>query len=144
MKLFKALKQPDNKSCQHTVLAMIVGESVDYVKEWFDWDLPLGSDDAILFLAHHGIYLATFLKAKNDHIVISDIEDITFTIPMKGRPAMLAVKSERYEGKLHAVLWTGKEVLDPNPNVKESRTLDSYKIVEIWPMIMTEERHESL
>lgn len=145
MKLFEILKQPTDKTCQQTCLAMITGTSVEYVISWFgDWgrDAKL-AEDAIIFLAHHGIYLATFLEAKKGKtldIEKNTIAKIDFT--MEDRPALLVVKSERWEGKLHAVLWDGQQVLDPS--VGKKRELKEFEIIEYWPLLFTDQQYQRI
>lgn len=146
MLLLKALKQMDDRSCLTTCLAMIVEEPIEYVDAWFDGSNGHSADDAIIFLAHHGIFLAMYAIPGdgNEYMTLGGKEDLDFKMCIVGRPALVTVLSERFEGKLHAVLWDGEKVFDPSPLVIGPRSLDSYKIVEIWPLLLTEQRGKTL
>ena len=142
-KLFRQEKQPTDRTCQHTCLAMITGNTVEYVIKWFgDYgDMPLCSEDTIVFLAHHGVYLAIYAEGKDGkYLNLSKGTSLDISITLKHRPALLAVISERFEDTTHAVFWDGMKVLDPSPLVKEPRTLESYKIIEYWPLLFTEQQ----
>ena len=54
----------------------------------------------------------------------------------KSLPGYLTVKSERYKGVLHAVIWDNKAqyVRDPNPLVSDCRKLNEYEIVYWTPV----------
>ena len=142
MLLFKALKQLDDHSCLTTCLAMIVQESIEYVDEFFQGSDGHSSGDALIFLAHHGIYLAMFAIPADgeEYITLSGKENLHFELAIKNRPALITVLSERFEGELHSVFWTGHEVFDPSPLVIGPRSLESYKVVEVWPLLLTEQR----
>ena len=146
MLLFEALKQMDDKSCLSTCLAMIVGESIEYVDGWFQGSNGRSADDAIIFLAHHGIFLAMYaIPAKGEkHMTLKGHEDLHFELSIVERPALVTVLSERFEGKLHAVFWDGEKVLDPSPYVVGPRSLESYKITEVWPLLLTHARGRTL
>ena len=57
----KIINQTANDTCLACVLAMMVSQSEQYVLDWFgDLGTPRQDEDAYIFLAHHGIYLATY------------------------------------------------------------------------------------
>ena len=135
------LKQPTDKTCVHTCLAMIVGESVDYVIDYLSNDGPLCAEDMIIFLAHHGIYLSFFAQARSGQTLNLQGDDLLeVQLPLRDRPALITVRSERFLGKLHQCFWDGRNVQDPNPLVQGPRGLKSYDIVEFWPLLLTEQR----
>jgi len=45
-------------------------------------------------------------------------------------PAILIVQGRKYK---HAVLWTGLDVLDPNPTAPDNRQPMDYQILQWWP-----------
>ncbi len=141
---FEMVKQPTDRTCSHSVLAMIVGESVDYVVEWLRNDGALTAEDTIIFLAHHGVYLAFYLNAEEDYFELKKDSTIDLHFPLDERPALLTVMSERFEGKLHQVFWNGNKVMDPSPESEDLRDLDSYKVVEYWPLLWTDERRNGI
>jgi len=138
----ETFNQPTDLTCVHSCLALITGNSVQYVIDWFkeSGDRALYSEDTIIFLAHHGTYLSCFVEAEERECL--DIhKETTLNIqwPVEDRLALLSVKSERFEGMLHCVFWDGEKVLDPNPNVNRFRKLEEYNIMEFWPLLATEE-----
>ena len=144
----ETLKQPTFKTCQHAVLAMIVSETVEYVIDWFGSDAPLCAEDANIFLVHHGVYpsiFAGYVDAKKGDFYKFGMEDtIDFSVPLKNRPAILIVWSERFKDKHHAVFWDGNRVHDPNPNVLKPRSISTYKIIEYWPLLLTAQQHDRI
>lgn len=144
---FKRLLQPDNKNCVATCCAMVTGESVEYVLDWFGSGLGYTAEDMILFFAHHGVYLAFYaIPEDGKHFKLSseEGEEVSLIRPIKDHPALLTVLSKRFPGKLHQVFWTGKIVLDPSPGSPSERKIEDYKIVEYWPVIWTAERGRAL
>ena len=138
----KSLKQPTDCTCVHTVLAMITNTSVDYVIDWLSNSSAVGAEDQIIFLAHHGIYLATYVQPHQDgtYLALTENEVLNVDFPIAKHPAIITVESERFEGRLHVIYWDGFRVHDPSPAVTEQRTLESYKVVEYWPIMMTAQR----
>lgn len=139
--------QPNNFTCSHTCLAMLINEPVQYVIDWFkDMNFgPLDGESNIIFLAHHGIYLATYARPveSDKYLIIDSDGEINITFKFNNRPFLLIVKSERFPGKLHSVIWDGEKILDPSSNSKPERDIGEYQIVEIWPIIVTKQRWES-
>ncbi|MHA2377492.1 MAG: hypothetical protein ACXAB9_15160 [Candidatus Thorarchaeota archaeon] len=134
------MKQNYNNSCLACVLAIIVDESEQYVLDWFKYiDPPFSDEDAFLFLAHHGIYLAFSAKLLNGSR-ITGRETLEIELDMQGRAAYVVVESERYAGRTHAIFWDGYRVYDPNPDTEDGRLLESYNVERFYPMMLTEER----
>jgi hypothetical protein len=125
---------------------MIIGESIEYVVDWFGGnDSALASEDAIIFLAHHGVYLATYGSTEGGlPRELSPSDEVILRIPLRNRPALLTVSSERFPGGLHSVYWDGQYIRDPNPDVPDKRNLEDYDIVEYWPLIFTEARWKAI
>lgn len=136
------IKQSTDNSCLACVLAMMVGESEQYVLDWFENDGPPFSDeDAYIFLAHHGVYLTLCCKL-SEPTSFNDIKDDDLTVELKlhGRPYYFVVESQRFPGKTHSILWDGEKVLDPNPKTPDNLALSDYKVIAFYPMMWTEQR----
>jgi len=65
----------------------------------------------------------------------NDNFNMTVTINLKEIPCFIAVESEAGEPMGHAIYWDTKQVWDPNPMTPNGRSLDSYKIKRIYPII---------
>lgn len=133
--------QPTDKTCSHACLALMVEKPVQYVIDWFgDYgDMAMDGTSSLIFLAHHGIFLAVFAVPKNGGWMEFDPDDsIELGWPVGGRPALLTVQSERFEGKLHSVFWDGEKVFDPSPLSTKCREIAEYKIVEYWPLLVND------
>jgi len=65
-----------------------------------------------------------------------DLKDKTAKciINLSDYPAYVIVESQTKEKKLHAIYWDGKKVHDPNPAVKDGCELESYEIVNWFPI----------
>ncbi len=146
MKKKELIKQSTDNSCLACVLAMMVGESEQYVLDWFEnGNPPFSDEDAYIFLAHHGIYLSLYCKMEEPTSFDNLEDDMAITISLHDRPYYFVVESQRFPGKTHSILWDGDKVLDPNPGVakaKDDPTLSDYKIIGFYPMMWTEERAE--
>jgi len=126
------------------VMAMIVGETEQYVLDWFEYiDPPFYDEDAMIFLIHHGFFLSMGLFISPETKLTNEIMgDITMSISFKDRPAFLIVDSPRTEGLSHAVLWDGKVVLDPL--FDEKRNIEDYVVDTIFPITMSRRRYNKL
>ena len=132
--------QPNNKTCGQTCLAIMTDQTVEYVIDWLNTDSGAFAEDCIIYLAHHGIYLGAYATvSEGEHFIVED-NDFEFQIgwPITGRPALLAVKSERFLGKEHWVFWDGEKIFDPSPLSPKCREISEYKIVDYFPLIVTE------
>jgi hypothetical protein len=124
-------------------MAEIIGESEQYVLDWFyPQEPPFSDEDAYLFLAHHGTFLSLYCKLKKHVNLDDEPDDIGIEISIQGRPIYFVVDSNRFDGKRHAIFWDGYKIFDPSPDAPEDAKLSDYKIVGFYPMMMTEHRRE--
>lgn len=56
--------------------------------------------------------------------------DFTLQIKMQGWPALVTVKSLRYQGVMHWIFWDGKRFHDPS-GVEQ---IERYEITDIFPL----------
>lgn len=137
------INQTKNNTCMACVMAMMVGESEQYVLDWFEHiDPPFYDEDMIIFLAHHGISLSLcgVLKKNDKGVDISKFEDIQLTINLKTHRAFMVVDSQTVKGQSHAVFWDRDHVLDPQK--KKPQKLSNYKVRYIYPMMATKIRNK--
>jgi len=128
----KTIKQTRNNTCMHCVLGMLTKNSESYVINWFKNygdGITLAPEDAIIFLAHHGCYLASQITNKDNDFGLR----YTATINFDGSELFICVDSEDFPGLDHVVYWDGEQVHDPNPNTKRIK-LDEYDINYIYPI----------
>jgi hypothetical protein len=120
------------------VLAMIVNETEQYVRDWFDFSPPYSDQDAALFLIHHGIIPGIVFGVKPNHEeIIYDFTEKTININYNLRlPAIITVKSQRFSNMTHVIFWDGDNIHDPNPEAKYDGTgrLTKYKILQWTPL----------
>jgi len=142
--MFNHIKQTENNTCMACVMAMIVGETEQYVLDWFEHiDPPFYDEDAMIFLAHHGFFLSMALELSPEIKLTNKVmDDISVYISFTGRPAYLIVDSPKTEGVSHAVLWDGKDVLDPL--FDEKRRIEDYVVNTILPITMSRRRYDKL
>lgn len=140
----KIIQQTKDNTCLACVLAMIVNESEQYVLDWFvHQDPPFHDEDAFLFLAHHGIFLALGFNFKPDHpdgVDLTDIHNITAEINIKERMAYLVVDSLINKEYTHAIFLKDGKIYDPL--FEEPQKLDNYKVRWAYPLLITEQRHK--
>lgn len=126
------ITQPVDWGCLPTVAAMIVGNEITYddviTEIGRDGKDTLGFEDIELsqYLLAHGFIVAQAIRPKG-----TDTEQRIRWINSLGimnSPAVVTVKSMRFENSEHVVLWTGQEVLDPNPEIIENLPLSAYTI----------------
>ena len=140
------VRQSQNNTCLMCVLAMLVGETEQYVLDWFvNIDPPINDEDAYVFLAHHGIFLANYADLKplggnGKGVEISERQEFVVPYTLENRMAYLVVDSPNYEGRAHAVLWDGHQVYDPLKDAPQE--LCGYGVRKIYPMLFTEKRLE--
>ena len=144
---FKALKQPNDWTCWPTVMAMVTGKTVDEVVAFLGHDggeeTPDGlmvsgkrrraiyDQEAFIYLMSNGWTLGSWFDG-NPAQTGSVTKDWGC---WSKQSAVLFVKSQRFEGCSHVVLWDGEKVLDPNPNHPEFMPLDGYEVTAWWPLI---------
>ena len=135
----KAIYQTQFNSCLACVLAMIVGETEQYVINWFkNQNPPFNDEDAMIFLAHHGIFFALSGKFNGEKNFYPDTT-IKIHFELEGRCAYIVVESKTSKTGYHAIFWNGSKVLDPQ-RLNDKRRLEDYKIHYIYPLQVTEER----
>lgn len=131
------MKQSQNNTCLACVLAIIVGEAEQYVLDWFKYqDPPLNDQDALIFLAHHGIFFAIQIVPHKKEIDSHSTYEVELSL--KERAAYVIVESETYKGKHHAIYWDGYRVRDPQR--PSQKLLRRYKVICFYPLMTTEER----
>lgn len=146
------LKQSDTFSCMICVASMATGTKRQEVIDFIGMDgsehdsdskhpdkcRGISAWDIYSYLINNNVYPgfldATFLNPVKN---MDELESIQLEVPIKDYPAIVSVKSRRLpEGNIHAVYWTGKEILDPDPGF--SGTLADYDIVGWLPLVRAE------
>lgn len=139
------IQQSKDNSCVACVLAMFIGESEQYVLDWFENDdLPFCDDDVIIFLAHHGIYFAFGFDFESDNsegVSFKDIRTIVAEIDLHERVAYLIVQSPFNKERKHAVLMKNYMIYDPL--FPEPQKVENYKIFWVYPLMTTAERRKN-
>lgn len=138
----KTIKQKFHNTCVAATLAMVVGESEEYVINWFaPNEPPFGMIDATLFLASHGVFLLieTGLQDEvfKDGRNLSEFSHIETSFDINENPAILIVKSATY-GITHAVYLFKGKVFDPIYD--KPQELKNYKVISFIPLQITEMR----
>lgn len=124
----KPILQPTQYSCMACVVAMITGEPLKLVFATLGHD---GSERHFRFLD-----CAAHLNRCGFHLGAMGKEYGLTRIPY-GQPALLIVGRMSGKGN-HAVYWTGKRVLDPEP-AHAGKQLDDYTVREWWPVTRYED-----
>ncbi len=131
------MNQSKDDSCLACVLAMIVGESEQYVLDWFQYiDTPYNDEDAFIFLAHHGFYLALYCKLLKGDI---SLNIVNVKMDLSNHAVYFIVESERFKDKTHAIYWDGNKLYDPNKDTKKTK-IQEYDVIGFYPIMRTEER----
>lgn len=147
----KRVLQTNDWNCLAAVAAMITGEEIGAVFEdaGHDGSGFVGDTmyrrgfrfcEIVRYLAGRGFVLGAYSDGRGGYI---DTKAVTMHIWVEiavQRPALLIVRSrlESLRGLSHAVLWTGREVLDPNPARLDSEDLARYEVLEWWPITKIE------
>lgn len=136
----RIVRQTKNNTCMACVMAMIVGETEQYVLDWFKYnDPPFSDEDVLIFLAHHGVYLATcaVMQENGNGQSLKGIELIQPSIDLEITCAFMVVDSQT-KGQTHAVFWDTKHILDPQKD--DPQKITNYAVRFIYPILTTEER----
>ncbi len=134
--------QSKDNTCVACVLAMMVDETEQYVLDWFDHkDPPFCDEDVFIFLAHHGIFSYFGVDFGDNGAKINRFDKITADMDLRKNYAYMVVESPTKNGKTHAVFWDRKNVLDPLKKTKQC--LSNYRVITIYPMMVTSKRHET-
>lgn len=136
------IQQSKDNTCVAAVLAMIVNESEQYVLDWFAHkNPPFCDDDLIIFLAHHGVYLAVcgILEDENENGVnISDYNTLEIQYNISTCYAYLVVESFSKKELCHAVLLKEGVIYDPlHASVQK---LSNYKVKYFYPLLIAQNR----
>ena len=136
--MIKRIVQEDDWGCVAAVAAMILGNNTTYQEAVAA--MGEGGNEGKRYL--HG-HLTNFLLATG-FVITEDLYlggvDTTAKIRsiesmgIKRSPAVVTVASMRFKDGEHVVLWTGSEVLDPNPEIVENLPLEAYDI-KAWAPI---------
>jgi hypothetical protein len=142
---FETVKQTESADCGAAVAAMVVAMPLERVKEaMVSTQMELKGDlhyyyktcEMARYLACHGILMGMHARGENDEaLTLRPSEYIEFKWYVRDFPAILAVKSERYEGQDHWVLWDGKRVRDPSPLKPDLCKLPDYRVLDIYPLV---------
>lgn len=144
---FKPLKQPTDWTCWPTVLAMVTGKTMEDVVAFIGHDggaedadgvlvsgkrrRAVWDQEAIIYLAAHGWTMGAWFGGSPATVGATASDWGCWS----QYPAVLVVKSQRFEGCTHVVLWDGASVLDPNPTKPERCQLGEYEIRQWWPLV---------
>lgn len=136
------VKQTGDSDCVAAVAAMATGTSMMEFKK-FAGDVfgPYETVELLKYLLNHD-YIGGFLMFDNAGKIEENVHDFAVSIPVKGHPAIITVKSERFPDKQHAVYWDGHRVWDPNQEVKTKRSLSSYEITEWMPIYKLQKQED--
>lgn len=123
-KVWREVKQPKGtKICGVCACAMITGKTIDEVLEGRDWRHFTTTRGVALYLAEHGITLGLTL---NGDVPLD--KECSLRFDMRGRPALVSVKSVNFEGRFHWIVWTGERILD------SSTPQPLYEIEDVFPL----------
>ena len=89
----------------------------------------------LAYCARHGVLVGALGWSPDD----DDLRSGVMHLQLTDQPAFVGVKSERFDGKGHAIYWDGKQVWDPNPESPDGRALSSYCVEFWWPLIRSAE-----
>ena len=142
--MFKIVQQSKDNTCVAAVLAMITNNTEQYVLDWFEHqDAPFCDDDAIIFLAHHGIFFAvcgTIIDDNKQGKDLSKFSTLEITYDLNKCTAYLIVESYTRKELSHAVLL--KEGLIYDPLCNKPQKLNKYKVLYFYPLLITENREK--
>ena len=121
-------QKPGSHNCVAVAAALAVGSTPEEFEYFIGGPPPYSDYDSYKFLLSKGYVIGTGVNIKEspikDNIITLRFEITTF-------PALIIVKSETYKHKMHVIYWDGKKVHDPNPQVKDGRSLSNYDI-HLW------------
>lgn len=136
---FKIVKQPNNFTCYPAVLSMITGKSFEEIFEVLGHDgsgiIDIGDDlihkgffdqEAMIFLLMNGWVMGASMTGPAHQDCQCE--------ELKKLPAIVTVKSFRFKGRSHVVLYYNGKVYDPNPEITGHGYLIDYEVEEWWPL----------
>jgi len=120
------------------VAAMIVGVSYEQTVASIGHDSteeePFLDKEIIIYLLVNGFVMSQDLSPPGDY----DTETMLRWIARMGlgeKAAIITVKSMKHPPPTeHVILWTGKDALDPNPDVTQPLPLSTYEITGWAPI----------
>ncbi len=115
---FRLWCKKNHKDCYDNIAFMDFGADKGF---WVDIDNKKAPDFTYYF--KHYKFLTKAGKAK--------------LLPMS-TPAMLLEKMDGVECDYHALYWTGKDLIDPDPRTPDHFPWDSYKITMVFPIHVKE------
>jgi hypothetical protein len=131
-------------SCLPRVAALITGEDFEEVLAFLGHDgsaivadSPFADGvrgfrfrEIVAYLAARGYHLGAAAQPADLPAEVSAGQEIRLAIRTDA-PALLIVQGREYN---HAVLWTGKQVLDTYRGL-EIKTLSDYTVLQWWPVL---------
>ena len=141
---YRTVKQPKDMSiCGACLVAMITGLDLKLVQANMvytnrDDRLYYKEKEIIEYLVSLGVYIG--IRAIPLENPLHPDQNIEFKWPLKGNPAILAVKSKVYDDADHWVFWDGHHVRDSSwINKDETSKLQNYEVLEIIPIFYSED-----
>lgn len=128
------MKQNDFISCVACVAAMATNTTVEDFEKFMGKHGPYSDFEFEKYLMPHG-----YSMGFGASVVVEDGE-VVVRFSVNDFPAYVIVESERLNDIEHAVYWDGKKIIDPNPESKDGRSLESYKIISWFPIINHNEK----
>jgi hypothetical protein len=128
----RPLKQElGSNNCVAIVAAMATGCLPEDFEKRISHDPPYHDMELFVFLWELGYGLVFGFAG------IQDFNPLNYTlridIDLKDYMAYIAVKSETNDDLTHAILWDGKQIYDPNPQIQNGRGLNEYEVIKIYP-----------
>lgn len=136
--MLQLVRQTEPGLCMAACVAMVAGTSIEEVVEKCRILKPqegpryLPDNEAIKFLASR--MLCYGLRVKPDVKITSDVSEFEVRVSVSEAPAILAVKSENFEGFMHAVVWDNERRLVLDPLYDEPQPLERYEVLE-WAVV---------
>ena len=121
-------QKPGSHNCVAVAAAMAVGSTPEEFEYFIGTPPPYNDYDAYKFLLSKGYVVGIGVNVKEVPI---EYDTVTLYFKIELFPAFVIVQSETYKEKLHFLYWDGKKIHDPNPNVKDGRSISEYDI-HLW------------
>lgn len=139
----EVIKQRDKFSCVACVACMATSTRLVDFERFFYLKAPPYSDlDLYRYLLSCGYSVGVgFLNHNKEKFQSQYKLKIGFYV--SDFPAYVVVKSQRFKGMEHVVYWTGSQILDSNPEIKNAGLpLSEYDIVAWFPIVKFEDSGE--
>ena len=115
-------------NCIAVVAAMATDSTPEEFESFIEGPPPYCDYDFYRFLVFKGYVVGFGFDIQDTPIKGISID---FRYSINTYPAYVVVESETYKDTMHALYWDSKKVHDPNPSVKDGRSLADYKI-HLW------------